>query len=881
RRVGSAALLAFDMGGTSTDVAVIQGGLLPEDDGELAGHPLRVPLLPIETVGAGGGSLAWIDDGGALRVGPRSAGAEPGPACYGRGGTAATVTDAHVVLGRLTHLLGGQVGLDVPAARAAVGALAARLDATVEATAAAILAVAEATMARACKRVSMSRGVDPRGLALVAFGGAGGLHACALADALGCAEVIFPAEPGALSAEGILAAPAERSVTRSLHLPEAAWEADHLAALGAALIEDLRADLPTGRDVQILADCRYRGQTHALPLDLGAAAPTPAGLRAALDAEHHRRYGHALDDRPAELVALRVFLRAPALDAPSGPTVAEATFQGPTAVPVYSATLWLPGHWQARRLPTGDLRCTRTGPLPEADAAALSLEVFQQQIAAVAEEMGTTLMRAAFSANIKERKDFSCAVFDARGRMLAHAAHIPVHLGSTPLSVQAAIAAVPMAPGQSVLLNDPFAGGTHLPDVTLVTPVFAPGGDTPVFYVANRAHHADIGGLSAGSLPSPRRPDGSVQPLTIDDEGFRIGPTPLDAALRERFAAASRTPDERRGDLRAQEAANAVGARRLAMLPAAHLADALLDHAERRMCAVLRALPDGTYHAVDALEDDGTGDAPIPLPVTLTIAGDAATFDFRDAPDQVGGPLNAVRAITLSAVFYALRCLAGDDLPANDGLLRPVRVLTRPGSIVDALPPAAVSAGNVETSQRLVDVIFEALAQAAPDRVPAAACGSMNNALFGGTGPDGPFVHYETLGGGGGGGPAGPGADGIHVHMTNTLNTPVEALEQAFPVRIDRYALAPAHAVPPGVTRGGRGIVRTWRFLVPAEVTLMTERRRLPPPGRGGAPAGPLGQNRLLHGDGRVTPLPGKVTLRVAAGDAVEVQTPGGGSYQP
>ncbi|MCB9549742.1 MAG: hydantoinase B/oxoprolinase family protein [Myxococcales bacterium] len=881
QRAGRSALLAFDMGGTSTDVAVIQGTLTPEDEGELAQHPLRVPLLPIETVGAGGGSLAWIDDGGALRVGPRSAGAEPGPACYGRGGAAPTVTDANVVLGRLTHLLGGSIRLDAAAAHAAIAPLAERLGATTEATAAAIVAIAEATMARACKRVSMSRGVDPRGLALVAFGGAGGLHACALADALGCPEVLFPAEPGALSAEGILAAPAEVSVTRSLHAPEAAWQADALAATCAGLAAELQARLPTGVQLQILADCRYRGQTHALPLDLGATPPTPAGLRAALDAEHARRYGHALPDRPAELVALRLFLRAAP---PALPTAAEAppaTALGPTAVPVYSATLWLPAHWQATRLPTGDLVCSRRAPTPAADAAALSLEVFQQQIAAVAEEMGTTLMRAAFSANIKERKDFSCAVFDARGRMLAHAAHIPVHLGSTPLSVQAAIAAVPMAPGMSVLLNDPFAGGTHLPDVTLVTPVFLPGEAAPAFFVANRAHHADIGGVAAGSLPSPRRADGSVRPLTIDDEGFRVGPTPLDDALRARFAAASRTPDERVGDLRAQEAANAVGARRLAALASATLADALLDHAERRMRAVLAALPDGAWHAEDWLEDDGTGDEPIALPLTLTVAADTATFDFRAAPPQVDGPVNAVRAITLSAVFYALRCLAGDDLPANDGLLRPITVLTRPGSVVDAVEPAAVSAGNVETSQRLVDVIFAALAQAAPDRVPAAACGSMNNALFGGVGPAGPFVHYETLGGGGGGGPAGPGADGIHVHMTNTLNTPVEALEQTFPVRIDRYALAPPHAVPPGVTRGGRGIVRTWRFLVPAEVTLMTERRRLAPPGSGGAPAGPRGHNRLLRADGTAVPLPGKVTLRVAPGEAVEMQTPGGGAWRP
>ncbi len=903
RRSGRGALLTLDMGGTSTDVSVVQGAMAPEDDGELDGHPLRVPLLPIETVGAGGGSVAFVDAGGVLRVGPRSAGAVPGPACYGRGGVEPTVTDAHVVLGRLRTLLGRDFALDAGAARAAVAGLAARLGAPVEETAEAIVAVAEANMARACKRVTMSRGVDPRRLALVAFGGAGGLHACALADELGCPEVIFPAEPGVLSAEGILDAPRTLTETRTVFWSDA--DLPGLTDLVAELERSLRARLPDADGRDVLADCRYRGQTFTLAVPV-QDPPTPGAapdLRAAFDALHAERYGYALDaNAPLELVSVRVTLRAgesspaPALGEPT------RTGTGPTAIDAYSATLWLPAGWVADRLPSGDLVCRRrddgrspdAGPTRGPRRTALALEIHRQRLAAIAEEMGATLMRAAFSANIKERRDFSCAVFDAEGRMLVHAAHIPVHLGSTPLSVRAAIDAVPMRPGVQVLLNDPFAGGTHLPDVTLVTPVFAPGDaadgeGAPAFYVANRAHHADVGGVSAGSLPAPRDLDGVGRRLTIDDEGFRLPPAPLDDALRARFAAASRTPADRRGDLRAQEAANRLGALRLQAWIADQgraeidrLGEALLDYAERRMRALLRDLPDGAWTFTDQLDGDGLHDAPIPLPVTLRITGDRATVDFRAAPDSVDGPMNAVRAIALSAVFYCFRCLAGDAMPANAGLMRPIEVLTRPGSIVDAEPPAAVSSGNVETSQRLVDAVFGALAQAAPDRIPAASCGSMNNVLFGGRLADGAaFVHYETLGGGAGGGPAGPGADGVHVHMTNTLNTPIEALEHAFPVRIERYALAPAADAALGEHRGGRGVVRRYRFLAPAEVSLVTERRTTRAWGVNGGAAGALGANRLIDADGHATPLPAKVSLRVQANQAIEVQTPGGGGWRP
>lgn len=899
RRNQRTALLTVDMGGTSTDVSFVSGVLQPEDEGEVGGHPLRIPLLPIDTVGAGGGSIAFVDAGGALRVGPRSAGAVPGPVCYGHPDAhEPTVTDAHVVLGRLPDLLGGSMPLDRAAARAAVGRLAAALGAPLEATAEAILAVAESNMARACKRVSMERGIDPRTLTLVAFGGAGGLHACALADALGCPDVLFPAEPGVLSAEGILGAPREVARTRSVFLEESGWTEDTLERpwreTRADAEDTLAPELPAGTAVSTAtwADCRYVGQTYTLPVPIDAP-PTPARLRPAFEAIHTARYGYAFGPadapggRAVECVAMRSYAREAATE-DAAPAAADAPppTVGPVAIPAYSATLWLPEGWRAVQQPSGDLLCTRVSGAERADptaATGLALEVHRQRLAAIAEEMGATLMRAAFSANIKERRDFSCAVFDRAGRLLVHAAHIPVHLGSTPLSVRAAIEAVDMRDGTEVLLNDPFAGGTHLPDVTLVTPVHIGEEPAPRYYVANRAHHADVGGIAPGSLPSPRDADGNVRTLTIDDEGIRIPPTALDDALRGRFAAASRTPAERSGDLRAQEAANRVGRTQLEALAAElggaadDLDAALLDYAERRMRAVIAELPDGAWTCTEWLDDDGAGDAPIPIPLTLRIDGDTAELDFTAAPDTVAGPMNAVRAIVVSAAFYVLRCVAGAGLPANEGLMRPVTIRTRPGSVVDARAPAAVSAGNVETSQRLVDVIFAALRAAAPDRIPSDSGGSMNNVLLGGT-TGSAWVQYETLACGAGASAAGPGADAIHTHMTNTLNTPVEAAEHAFPFRIERYAVRPPGDAVPGGHRGGAGIERAWRLLAPTEINLLSERRRLAP---AGTPPGVPGENLLIRADGTIVELPGKVTIRAAPGDLLVVRTPGGGGWAP
>lgn len=914
RRNDLHALLTLDVGGTSTDVAVLDGEPSPRDDGGFGAWPLRIPLLPVETVGAGGGSLATLDPGGGLRVGPESAGAAPGPACYARGGRSPTVTDAHCALGRLDSLLGGEMPLDGERAHAALEPLAAALGQTVAEVARAIIDTADATIARACRRVSLERGHDPRALTLVAFGGAGGLHACAVAAELGCPRVLFAAEPGLLSADGMLDAPWGLTRTRSVAAPLDALDAITLTATCVALVEAAGAALAREAAgdgavrVRTRADLRYAGQTHTLSVAFDAIE-SPGALRAAFEAEHARVFGSRLEPtRAVELVALHADARtassqveAPEVAATRAvvPAVSATPERvtGPARVTTYGSTLWVPAGWQADRTPAGDWLCTPSAataldaePLrTAAPTARVALSVHAQRMAAIAEEMGAVLKRCAFSANIKERQDYSCAVFDADGRMLVHAAHIPVHLGSTPASVRAAIDAFAarggLRPGEEVLLNDPFQGGTHLPDVTLVTPVFAPGATRPTWYVANRAHHADVGGRSAGSLPVPRHLSGRVAPVTLADEGVCFGPTLLDDTLRARFVSASRTPDERVGDLSAQQAANRAGADALlrlaaregiAALEAAN--DALLDHAERRCRALLATLPAARVTVHDALDDDGLTDTPVPMSLTLELAGGRARFDFRAMPDQTPGPMNAVRSIVASAVTYALACLAGDDMPANAGLLRPIDVDTRPGSLVDAVYPAGVSAGNVETSQRLVDLVFAAFAALGLD-MPAASQGTMNNVLFGGLRPDGtPFVHYETLGGGAGARPGRPGLSGRQVHMTNTLNTPVEALERAFPVRVRRYALRDAPATVPGTTPGGRGVVREYEFLTPAEVTVLAERRRLPPPGLRGAPPGLLGRHTLVRSSGEHLPIGGKITFDALPRDRLIIETPGGGS---
>ncbi|CAN5263575.1 hydantoinase B/oxoprolinase family protein [soil metagenome] len=517
---------------------------------------------------------------------------------------------------------------------------------------------------------------------------------------------------------------------------------------------------------------------------------------------------------------------------------------------------------------------------PAGDAA--RLQVVRHALDGVAEMMGVALQRSAYSPNITERLDLSAALFDPDGAMIAQAEHIPVHLGSMPASVRAVLDAFDLQPGMAAIINDPYTGGSHLPDMTLVTAVGDARG-RPLGFVANRAHHADVGGAAPGSMPADA--------VDIAMEGLRVPPTLLVDTHGERgdvialLAANSRTPDERLGDLRAQFAANHTGARRLAQLAAERSSDgliadmaALLTYAERRLRAAIRTMPDGSWQAVDVLEGGGPDGAGLQLRTTVTIEGDAMTVDLRDCPAQVPANINAVRAVAESAALFVLRLLADPTAPANAGAARPLTVLTTPGTVVDARFPAPVATGNVETSQRLVDLLLRALAPALPDRVPAASQGTMNNVLIGSRGTGTPFAYYETIGGGEGATPTRDGMHGIHTAMTNTRNTPVEALELAYPLRVVRSELRGGSGGP-GLHRGGEGVVREIEVLVDATVTLHTERRTVAPWGLAGGGDGATGRNTLITAAGDARPLPAKTTLQVQAGDRIRIETPGGGGW--
>jgi N-methylhydantoinase B len=505
--------------------------------------------------------------------------------------------------------------------------------------------------------------------------------------------------------------------------------------------------------------------------------------------------------------------------------------------------------------------------------------------ASAAEEMGVTLRRTAFSPNIKERRDYSCAVFDARGQLVAQGDHMPVHLGSMPMSVHAAVRAVEMLPGDIVILNDPYEGGTHLPDITLVTPVFENSSREHrlLFYVANRAHHSDVGGMTPGSMPLSTE---------IFQEGLRIPPIKLFTGgkrVEEIFRlilANVRTPREREGDLTAQIASNRTGERRLLHIVERHGAEEaiayaghLQDYSETMVRALLRRIPEGTYSAEEFLDDDGIRSRPVRLCVHITVHAGELAIDFAGTDPQVPGSINAVRAITESAVYYVVRALIPESIPASSGVLRPIKISTPSGSVVDARFPAAVAAGNVETSQRIVDVLLKALAEAVPERIPAASSGTMNNLTLGGTHPASGqvFSYYETVGGGMGACAGHDGNNGIHTHMTNSLNTPVEALEYAFPFRVRRYSLRP-NSGGAGMHRGGDGIVREIELLTDADATILSDRRRTRPYGLMGGDAGSPGRT-TLKGPRSSRRLPSKSRFRIRPGERIIVETPGGGGW--
>jgi N-methylhydantoinase B len=530
----------------------------------------------------------------------------------------------------------------------------------------------------------------------------------------------------------------------------------------------------------------------------------------------------------------------------------------------------------------------------------VELEIFKSLFHSIAEEMGAALRRTAFSPNIKERRDYSCAVFDGAGEVVAMGDHMPVHLGSMPMSVRAAVEKLTLNAGDVAILNDPFCGGTHLPDITLVAPVFLNSQKTssskktkstakPAFYVASRAHHADVGGTYAGSMGICTE---------IYQEGIRIPPIKLIAGGKLQddvfrlLLNNVRTPEEREGDLNAQIAACHTGATRLldiveryGLPKVKRMLGELQEYSEKLMRAFLSKVPHGRYEAEDFLDDDGAGSGPVRIAVALTFQAASAgkplvTVDFTGSSPQVAGSINAVDAITYSACFYVFRCLLQEDVPAAAGLMRPVKMIAPSGTVVNSRPPAAVAGGNVETSQRIVDVLLRALAKAMPDRVPAGSSGTMNNLTIGGTDErtGEPFAYYETIAGGMGARPGRAGVSGVHTHMTNSLNTPAEALEYAYPLRVTQYSLRKGSGGP-GKFRGGDGIVREVELLADSQVTLLADRRSRGPYGLNGGADGSAGRTEVIHGDGSRELLPGKTSVRLKKGDRIRIESPGGGGW--
>ncbi|MFQ6538001.1 MULTISPECIES: hydantoinase B/oxoprolinase family protein [Aphanothece] len=981
-------VVGFDMGGTSTDVFHFDpalGALAWErqPETEVAGLRLQAPMLPIHTVAAGGGSIVRFE-GQRLIVGPDSAGADPGPAAYRRGGPA-TITDANLLLGRLPAAAlppvfgpGGDQGADPEAARDRFASLAARMGAapgqsgaaiSPERVAAGALAIAIETMAGAIRRISIQRGHDLRGALLVSYGRAGGQHACRLAEALGVSQLLLHPLAGVLSAYGIGRAEQRLLLERSPRLPLDGRTLEDLRCRAEALTAQARADLHRAGDlapgesgrVWWRLELRFTGSEQGLVVAWEPSAELEELLEA-FGRSHQRRFGYRPAFTAADLVVERLLvelaepLRSPppplvAADAgealpgpgePVGPGEPEAGVptvpvwldadQGPQPVPLWQRSQLRPGqelqgpalvldptsttlletHWSGRVLEDGALLLRHQPPGPDSatipsstgtgtssgtpqlsdpQAAAAEppdptlLELYNHRFSAIAEQMGVQLQQSARSVNIRERLDFSCAVFDGRGRLVANAPHIPVHLGSMGESIAALLAAIaagrrpPLGPEDVVLSNNPYDGGTHLPDITAITPVYvddAADAGAPLFYVASRGHHADVGGITPGSMPAfSRRIE--EEGLLLDNCSFLRAGRLDERAWLERFGEGEhpvRDPAQLLADLKAQAAANRLGVRellRLLRLAGQAEVEAYMGHVQANAAEAVRRTIERLQPGHAAVElDDGSH---IRVAVSLDHRRRRARIDFSGTSPQQDGNHNAPLAITKAVVLYVFRCLVGEDIPLNAGCFEPLELVVPEGSLLHPRPPAAVVAGNVETSQALANALFAALG------VQAAAQGTMNNLSFGNE----RFQYYETICGGSGAGRdlrgrGFAGASAVQTHMTNSRLTDPEVLEQRFPVRLESFAIRRGSGGA-GRWPGGDGVVRRLRFLAPMTVDLLSGSRRIPPAGLAGGGDAQPGTNRIERADGRGEPLGGRVELKVQPGDVLVIETPGGGGY--
>ncbi len=922
QRAGFERSIGFDMGGTSTDVSRFAGEYEREYEVQKAGVRIVAPMLAVETVAAGGGSICDFD-AVKLVVGPASAGADPGPACYGRGGPL-TVTDANLLLGKLppNHF---PFPLDYESARQRIGDLCERIASaangrrlSVTELAQGFIDVANANMARAIHRISVAKGYDPADYVLVAFGGAGGQHACAVARELGIRQILISPQAGVLSAYGIGLADVRRYGERSVLQ---SYSAETLAALEPIWQEledkarqDVLADgvAPSNISPPLRSlDMRYRG----VEATLNVATPTDGDFAARYEQLHEQLYGYRHAGRPIEVTAARVEVvgALPTLEERVAETVPRRAharkttdvifaghpqptpvflrddlrpgdeFDGPAIVCEPTSTVVVDPGFQARLLARGELLLTdvrrpQTSDL-STDVDPIQLEIFNNLFASIAEQMGTTLERTAISTNVKERRDFSCAIFSATGQLVVNAPHIPVHLGAMGETVKHILSEVgPIAPGDVFVTNDPYRGGSHLPDVTVVTPVHDPRTGALLFATASRAHHAEIGGIVPGSMPPFSRVLGDEGVLISDFKLVDRGQSREDD-LRQLLLAGphpTRNVHDNLTDIAAQVAANAIGANQLRRLVERYslpVVAAYMEHiqqaASRKMRSALARIPDGVYSRTDHL-DDGS-----PICVAIRKTGDRAVVDFTGTGPVLATNLNANRAIVTAAVLYVFRCLINEDIPLNGGVLEPVeivlpRCLLNPEPAADPAQSPAVVGGNVETSQRVVDTLLGALGAA------AASQGTMNNLTFG----DGTFGYYETICGGSGATASAPGADAVHTHMTNTRLTDPEVIERRYPVRVLEFCIRRGSGGA-GRHRGGDGVVRRLEFLRPLTLSMLSERReRFAPFGLNGGQEGVKGRNTLQRaGSEEVDDVGGKFALEVQPGDVLTIETPGGGGF--
>ncbi|MBX3509842.1 MAG: hydantoinase B/oxoprolinase family protein [Hyphomonadaceae bacterium] len=919
QRAGFTRALGFDMGGTSTDVSHFAGQFERTNETVVAGVRLAAPMLAIHTVAAGGGSICYFD-GARLRVGPHSAGANPGPASYRRGGPL-TITDCNLLLGRVRPeffpaIFGaaGDLPLDTAAVEQRFDALCAEVHAatgqalTREAAAEGFLQIANEHMAEAIKKISIQRGYNPADYALVAFGGAGGQHACAVADSVGVNTILLHPLAGVLSAYGIGLADVRAIAEETIEAP--LNDACNLPAAAEALAQRARAALREASgavSVELSAHLKYEGADSALPIPLAA----PADMARAFEAEHRIRFGFIDRGRTIRVAALSAEAIArsetPALTlasnqkpgagplaavsiTASGVTHAAPAFErtalapgfavaGPALILENGATTYIAPGWRAEMTAQRDILLTRAEAITRTavgtTADPILLEVFNNRFMGVAEEMGLALQTTASSVNIKERLDFSCAVFDETGGLVANAPHIPVHLGSMSDSVREIIRqrGKDMHAGDIYMLNAPHAGGTHLPDITVIAPVMLDGESVPAFFTAARGHHADIGGVTPGSMP----PDST----RIEDEGVLIENFLLvrSGALRETetralFASGphpARDIDRNIADLKAQIASVARGADELKRLVAHYGRQGVAaymrhvqDNAEEQIRRVIATLEPG---AMEVPLDNG---AVIRVAITPDKASRSVRIDFTGTSSQTANNFNAPLAITRAATLYVFRTLVAENIPLNEGCLKPIEIIVPEGSLLNPKRGAAVVAGNVETSQAVVDALFGALGAL------AASQGTMNNFTFG----DEARQYYETICGGSGAGPDFDGASAVQTHMTNSRLTDPEILESRFPVLVERFAVRRGSGGA-GSHKGGDGAVRRIRFREAMQAAILSNRRATAPFGLAGGGAGKPGANWVERANGGVEPLAATGKADMAAGDVFVIETPGGGGHGP